>query len=278
MDASARARSCASCGAVLSADARFCPTCGEVADAEEQTTVREPVPVDETGRVPVTIAHAQPRWFGLTPPLVSLIAALAAVVAAALLFAVGLWPFGLILLGVAALFVALLVEVSRRKPDLAPVQLPTEAIAHVRERAGAAVEQVAARGRATAELLRLRREHATLLERRQHLLAELGAAVYAEDGIRVDHVRFEVDQVEDQVRRVEAAMDEVVAATEERVESARLAVQETQMVELPEPYPPPDEGNPPGPAIVPEPSPPPDEITPPQPDPVPTPLGPGQDD
>ena len=240
--------------------------------------MRAPLLVDDTESVPMTIAHAQPRWFGMTPPLVSLIAALAALVAAGLLFAVGLWPFGLILLGITALFVALYVEVTRRKPDTAPVTLPTEAIAQVRELAGAAVEEVAARGRAAAELIRLRRQHASLLERRHQLLADLGAAVYSEDGIRVDHVRFELDGVDDQVRRVEAAMEEVVASTQERVESARLAVQETQMVELPEPYPPPDEGSPPGPAILPEPAPPPDEITPPQPDPVPTPLGPEQDD
>ncbi len=36
----------------------------------------------------------------------------------------------------------------------------------------------------------------------------------------------------------------------------------------PEPFPPPDEGNPAVPALVPEPSPPPDEATPPVPDPI----------
>jgi hypothetical protein len=40
-------------------------------------------------------------------------------------------------------------------------------------------------------------------------------------------------------------------------------------IEVPEPYPPPDEGAPPEPAIVPEPYPPPDEGDPPEPAVVP---------
>jgi hypothetical protein len=148
----------------------------------------------------------------------------------------------------------------------------------VRNRAGAAVEEIAVRSRAAGELLRLRHQRAALHETRRMLLADLGEAVYGEDGVRVDQVRADLDAVDDQLRALETAMREVVETAQERVENARLAVQDTQMVEIPEPYPPPDEGTPPGPAIVPEPSPPPDELTPPPPDPVPTPLSPEQDD
>lgn len=277
MNASVPARSCTSCDASLSPEARFCPACGQ-AIHDDESTLRAPVPVEETGPVPVTIAHAQPRWFGLTPPLLALGVAVAAVCAAAALFAIGLWPGGLILLGVAALFFALFVEVARRKPDVVPVSIPTDAIAHVRERAGAAVEQIATRSRAAGELIRLRRQYAALHERRRELLADLGAAVHDEDGLRVDVVRTEVDAVDDHLRALAAAMEDVARSANERIENARLAVQETQMVEVPEPYPPPNEGDPPQPAIVPEPSPPPDEVTPPEADPVPTPLAPEQDD
>ncbi len=226
----------------------------------------------------MTVVHAQPRWFGLTPPLLSLVVAVFAVGAGIALFAVGLWPGGLILLGVAALFGALYVEVARRKPDVAPVALPTDALAHVRGRAGAAVEELAARSRAAGELLRLRRQHAALHDRRRGLLAELGAAVYAEDHPETERVRSELHALDRHLHTLESAMANVAAGAHERIENARLAVQPTEMVEIPEPYPPPDEGNLPGPVIVPEPSPPPDEITPPQPDPVPTPLSPEQDD
>jgi hypothetical protein len=277
MDTSAAAPSCSSCGAQLPAAARFCPSCGESTE-DEAATVRAPVPFEEPEPGPPTLAQSQPRWFGLTPPLLSLVLAVGAVGAAVALFATDSWPEGVILLGVAALFLALYVEVALRKPKAAPVPLPTDALAQVRNRAGAAVEEIAVRSRAAGELLRLRHQRAALHETRRMLLADLGEAVYGEDGVRVDQVRADLDAVDDQLRALETAMREVVETAQERVENARLAVQDTQMVEIPEPYPPPDEGTPPGPAIVPEPSPPPDELTPPPPDPVPTPLSPEQDD
>jgi hypothetical protein len=43
------------------ADARFCPACGQAARDEEPTTVLAPVPLDETGPVPVSVVHAQAR-------------------------------------------------------------------------------------------------------------------------------------------------------------------------------------------------------------------------
>jgi hypothetical protein len=186
----------------------------------------------------------------MTPPFLVLGLAVAAGGAAIALFVTGFWPGGLILLGVAALFFALFVEVVRRKPDTLPVQMPTEAIAQVKERAGAAVELFAVRSRAATKLMRLRRQSAVLQQRRQELLADLGAAVYAEDGMWIDDVRGELDAVDDHLRALETAMAEVSTSAQERIESARLAIQETQMV----------------------------QVTPPEPDPVPTPLGPGQDD
>ena len=67
-------------------------------------------------------------------------------------------------------------------------------------------------------------------------------------------------------------MQAVVAAAQEQIRKRKLEVQPTEMVEvpepaepgqgdpsgpvvIPEPYPPPDEGNPPEPAVIPEPSP-----------------------
>jgi len=71
---------------------------------------------------------------------------------------------------------------------------------------------------------------------------------------------------------MEDELAERLAGADERIRRARLPVQETVMItpnEPQQPYPPPDEGNPPEPAQVPEPYPPPDEGTPPLPAPDP---------
>ena len=104
---------------------------------------------------------------------------------------------------------------------------------------------------------------------RRDLLTVFGDAAYR--GAPTEGLRSELEAVDARAAELEGEVQRVAAEGRERIERARLAVQETQMVSVPEPYPPPDEGNPPTPAPIPEPLPPPDEGTPPQPDPVPTP-------
>ena len=80
-------------------------------------------------------------------------------------------------------------------------------------------------------------------------------------------------------------MTKIAERTHERIQRARLEVQPTRSFErpqqpnVPEPYPPPGEGDPPEPATVPEPFPSPDEGDPPRPAivPEPTPGGPQED-
>src|SRR5437762_12100278 len=61
---------CPNCGARLPEGARFCPDCGVRVPSETDATAVEEVPPDETGRVPVNVAHSAPRYFGVTPPMV----------------------------------------------------------------------------------------------------------------------------------------------------------------------------------------------------------------
>ena len=103
MSASEVAPSCTECGAPLPATARFCPGCGRPVDSGTGTTVREEVPPSETGPVPVSYTATQPRWFGVTPPIVLFVLTVAGFAVAAVLFAAGDWPVGLILVGVSIL-------------------------------------------------------------------------------------------------------------------------------------------------------------------------------
>jgi hypothetical protein len=230
------------------------------------------VPPDETGKVPVQYAHAEPRYYGITPTTLVLVLAGAALTLAVVLFALGRWPFGLIALGVSVLLVLVFLEAARRKPDGAVARSTAEALDGFRARAGVAADSLATRGRAARRLLALRRELQRMAVLRSRLLFELGAAVYRGDEQGTERARGQVRELDELAALREAEMEAVVAQTQERLERRRLEVQPTEMVELPdspappaeapggpavipEPYPPPDEGNPPEPAIIPEPGP-----------------------
>jgi hypothetical protein len=212
------------------------------------------VPPDETGPVPVNYAQAERRYYGVTPTRLVLALGAAGVVLAIVLFATNHWPIGLVVLGLALLLVLVTVETRV-----------------VRERAGVAADSVATRGRAAARVLALRRELRRLEHLRDRLLFELGEAVYRGDEQATETARARVVELEEVVRHREGEIEAVIAQARDRISRRNLEVQSTEMVELPdpdgpttpdvgpavipEPYPPPDEGNPPQPAIIPEPGP-----------------------
>jgi zinc ribbon protein len=251
--------SCPTCGAKLPRASKYCPQCGRPTEAGD-TKVLD-VPADETGQVPVSYDRAEPRYYGVTPATLALVLALLALVAAIVLFATGHWPFGLILIGVAVLFGLVYLEAARRKPGGA-----------LRARAGAAADSLATRGRVTRRVLALRRELQRLALVRTRLLVDLGDAVYRGDEQATETAREQVKELDRAAAEREAEMQTVLVEAQERLQQRRLEVQPTQMVEvpeepqapgegdpgpvrIPEPYPPPDEGSPPQPAVIPEPGP-----------------------
>ncbi|TML17028.1 MAG: hypothetical protein E6G33_04120 [Actinobacteria bacterium] len=231
------------------------------------------VPPDETGRVPVHYARAEPRYYGITPTTLVLVLAAAALTLAVVLFAIGHWPIGLIALGVSILLIVVFFETARRKPDGTVARSTADALETFRSRAGVAAESLATRGRAARQVLALRRELQRMAAVRTQLLFELGDAVYRDDEQATKTARGQLEELDELSARREAEMQAVVAGAQERLQQRRLEVQPTEMVELPdepgtpgesdpggpvvipEPYPPPDEGNPPEPAVIPEPSP-----------------------
>ncbi len=256
---------CSNCGAAMPATARFCPECGT--PTASGSTVRATVPVAETGPVPVSYGTAERRMFGVAPPLFLLAVGGAIVVLAIILFATGSWPFGLILLGLAALLVAGFLEAARRRPD----SPGTRASGDARERASSVIETWRARAEATAEVRRIHSGLAMIESERQNALLRLGDAAHRGDALGEAGVRAELAELDVHEADLHRRLDERLAHAGERIRKARLAVQETMMVMPSEPYPPPGEATPPQPAIVPEPSPPPDEGTPPTPALVPEP-------
>jgi hypothetical protein len=264
---------CSSCGAKLPAKARFCPECGSRADAESGETAVQELPPTETGPVPVEPQVAQRRIFGVPPSMVLLVLGVAALGVAIGLFATGGWPWGLIVLGVAIWLVTGFISQARRLPGETPAvaRASLDALGSVRARAGAAVETAAAHGSARIELARLRREVGGLATERGELLRELGEAFYEGNSTATEHLKQRVEDLDKVIKEKELQMANVMIEAQERIGRAHLQVQPTQILGeevpgstpepaiVPEPFPPPDEGQPPEPARVPEPFPPPDE-------------------
>jgi hypothetical protein len=263
----APADACPSCGVDLPPNARFCPACGVTLDDPSSSTVRAEVPPDETGRVPVHLQRTEPRWFGVTPPHLLLGVAAGVCVVAIVLFATGRWPYGLILLGIGALLVAAFLEAARRRPSSNLTRKTTDA----RERAHSLFETYRVRSAAASEARRVQSTLLLLESERRAALLELGSAAHARNSTAEADVRGRLDELDRREAELRSRLDSSLREAEERIHKARLPVEKTMMVLPSEPFPPPDEGTPPQPAVVPEPYPPPDEGTPPQPAQVPEP-------
>jgi hypothetical protein len=190
------------------------------------STVREPVPPNETGQVPVSLQRSEPHWFGVAPPGLLLSVGVVAFIFALILFATGHWPFGLILIGAAALLLAAFLEAARRRPQSSMTRASLEA----RERARSSWETLRARQVAAAEARSIRGALMTLESGRRAALQELGAAAHAGDSTAEEAARGRLTALDAQEAQLRAELDEVLGQANERIRKAQLPVQETQLV------------------------------------------------
>jgi hypothetical protein len=264
-------RICPNCATHLETDGRFCPRCGVRLAGTDDVTV-EAVPPDETGQVPVNFVVAEPRYFGITPPLLAFGLALGCLVLGVVVLAAGRTVPGALLLLAAAAFAALFGAAARRTPGNAVTRLSTHMAGVVRAHAGSAAEAVGAYSSAQLELFRLRRELGELIARRADAARSLGEAVYGGADEAAANATNLMRDLDGAIAAKEAEMTTVATDATTRIQRARLEVQPTAVVDppnIPEPMPVPSE--PPQPVTVPEPMPVPSEPPMPVPAPDPTP-------
>ncbi len=172
------------------------------------------------------------------------------------LFAAGSWEWGLFAILLAwACFVLLAQPVPRKGTRWSERSATSTAVWRTR------VEAMLSSWRTRSQIDGIDAE-------RRPALQELGSAVRNQDPRAAHEASRHLDELDTRQRGLEAELEWQTAAAEEKIRLARLPVQETVMVAPTEPtppYPPPDEGNPPTPAILPEPFPPPDEADIPEP-------------
>lgn len=222
---SAPRANCANCSAPLPRGARFCASCGTPVQSGD--TVRAEVPPNETGPVPVSVGHATPRWFGLTPPTLLFALAVGLLVVAVALLVIGSWVAGLVLLGLSLLFAAGFLEAGRRKPDAPIVTASVGAVDSARARAGYTAQAFLTRSSARREIARRRNEAMRLGGERERLLAQLGAAVY--NGADGKAEREALAALDERIAGLEQEAAEIAASAQERVQAARRQVQPTEV-------------------------------------------------
>lgn len=239
---------CPHCGHAAPDGSRFCPECGRPLGVEAETAIQPP---------------AAQLW----PPDPFIVITGALVIGAVVLLVAGVWAWGVVaLLAAAVVFLATRAE-ERRAAKYA--------LARLGARFSASRDSIAARSRGQIDLFRARRDRADLEGERTRALQRLGHAVFYEDETGIETERTAVQEVVDKIAAKEAEIQALIDRTEERVQRAQAGVRPTERLEsppeparVPEPWPPPDEGDPPEPAVVPEPSP---DQPAPEPEPAPTP-------
>lgn len=187
---------------------------------------------------PVARQRVERRFLGLPARFVLLCLGCAALGVTIGLFATGSWPWGIVTLLLALLFLSALAEAARQGGGFWPEQSGRLA-ADGRAQASMAAEVWRTRLESSLTRWRTQSQLDQLELERPRLLQTLGDAVHRGDKPAEKEARRQVDELDAQRTRVEAERDERLSRAEERIRLARLPVQETLRVP-----PPPDPGEP----------------------------------
>ena len=209
---------CAHCGGTLPEQATFCPSCGRRTNA--------PVTRD----VPIDVQYAEPRYFGLAPPVFVLAAALALLVLGVVLLVTGAFAVGAIALVIAACLLPTFLAGARRWPDTRIAQAGVSAADRVRDEAGVAAESLTTWGRASRDVARLRKEQFQLRRERDGKIRELGVAVFEEDG-RADGLKAEAKEIDERIAANERQLQRTISGARRRVRKGRASVVSTEVIE-----------------------------------------------
>ena len=227
------ATSCPACGSPVPDGARFCPACGSPLERGSDTAVLPPPP-HEPADTPVADYVSEPHLFGVTPATASLVLGVGALGVGILLLVLGTTVAGIVLVAAGVILLALFLESARRRRESRAAQAAARGIGAVRERAGYYALTFRTAAEARRELARRRNAIARLGEERRRLLLDLGAAAYARDEARTSSARNALERVDSEVAEHEREMARVAAEADERVRRARLHVQPTEAVRVPE--------------------------------------------
>lgn len=211
---------CAHCGGELPADATFCPSCGRRVSAPE--AVERDVPID--------VQHAEPRFFGLAPPVFVFVAALALLVLGVVLLVTGFFAVGVISIVLAFCLLPTFLAGARRWPDTRIARVGVSAADRFRDEAGVAADSLSTWSRASRDVARLRKEQFGLRRERAAKVRELGVAYY-EDDPRADELKAGAKALDERIAENDRRLQKTIASARRRVRKERAAVVSTEVIE-----------------------------------------------
>jgi hypothetical protein len=174
--------------------------------------------------------HADPRLFGVVPPLFAFGLACVLVALAIPTFALGNWVFGLALVIVAAVLLVLFVGAARHAPSSPVAQATLTAGDRISSWVGFFTGSATAWSTAGRELLRLRGELRALRPEREEVQYALGAAAYRERDSEVASLRARLRDLDREIAEREMASDAALAQARRRSRRERLAIQPTEQL------------------------------------------------
>jgi hypothetical protein len=223
---------CPTCGASVTKKARFCSSCGARLDAGE--TQAAPLPPTEPSPTPVNYAQAEPRLFGVVPPVLTLVLAGLLLLLALVMLVAGNWVSALLVLVIAMLLFVLFLGSARRAPAGSVAGRAMAATDRLGGWVGFVGGSAGAWSAAGREVLRLRNEIRGLQPERDDVQFALGDAAYRENASETAALRARLRDLDREIAEREAASAAALERARRRSRRERLAVQPTQKLEPPE--------------------------------------------
>jgi hypothetical protein len=184
--------------------------------------------------VPVSIVHAEPRLFGVVPPLFAFGLACLLIGFAIVAFAIGNWVAGLLLLIVAAVLFVLFVGAARHAPTSPVAQATLTAGERISSWFGFFTGSASAWSTAGREVLRLRGELRALRPEREEVQYALGGAAYHERDSEVASLRARLRDLDREIAQREMASEAALAEARRRSRREHLAVRPTEQLSVEE--------------------------------------------
>jgi len=152
---------------------------------------------------------------------------------AIVLFAVGAWIAGMILLGLSLALVTLFLSGVRGQPDSRSARLARSAVGWARSLTRLTAVSARAWSRAALDLVKIRRRQRRLRHQLRDRLAPLGEAVCHDDQRRAEALKARASELEQALRETERQASAAVGGARRQIERERAPSQPTQPLPAP---------------------------------------------